>query len=150
MQFIHCTLHAQGAAILAIYNDIIVNSTALYDYQQRTMDDMQLWFQEKEASNFPVLGAMGQDQLLGFATYGTWRARPAYKYSIEHSLYVHRDHRGKGVGTALLKQLIAAAQAQDYHVMIGGIDADNIASIALHKKFSFVHADTVTQAGFKF
>ena len=88
--------------------------------------------------------------LLGFATYGTFRAWPAYKYTIEHSVYVHREHRRKGIARALLTRLIAVAEEQDYHVMVAGIDATNAASIALHEQLGFVHAGTIHHAGFKF
>lgn len=111
---------------------------------------MVSWFKTKEASRFPVLGAMEGDSLLGFATYGTFRAWPAYKYSVEHSVYVHKDHRGKSIGIALMRRLIDAARSQQYHVMVGGIDVANKASISLHQKLGFVHAGTVREAGFKF
>ena len=87
---------------------------------------------------------------VGVASYGSFRAWPAYKYSVEHSVYVHKDHRGKGIGIALMQRLIAAAIEQQYHVMVGGIDVSNAGSIALHEKLGFVHAGTIKQAGFKF
>ena len=111
---------------------------------------MREWFADKSAAAHPVIGIEEKGNLLGFATYGVFRARPAYKYSIEHSLYVHKDHRGKGLGRALLEGIIAAATAQNYHVMVGGIDADNQASIVLHQRFGFTHAGTIHQAGYKF
>jgi L-amino acid N-acyltransferase YncA len=151
MRFVDCTLDRHGAAILDIYNDAIVNTTALYDYQTRTMDSMVAWFKEKEAGRYPVIGAVDDDgTLLGFATYGMWRVRPAYKYTVEHSLYVQKDCRGKGIGDALLRAIMDAAKAQNYHVLVGGIDAENAASIKLHLKHGFVHSGTVTQSGFKF
>ena len=150
INFVDCTLARHGAAILDIYNDAIVNTTALYDYKTRTMDSMAAWFKDKDAGNYPVIGAEQDGTLLGFATYGVWRVRPAYKYTVEHSLYVHKDHRGKGLGDELLKAIVATAKRQNYHVLVGGIDAENVASIKLHLKHGFVHAGTVTQSGFKF
>ena len=151
MQFVGCTHASHAGAILAIFNDAIVNSTALYDYRPRTPESMVAWFDAKEAGRFPVIGAVAADgELMGFASYGGFRAWPAYKYSIEHSVYVHKDHRGKGIAVALMQQLIAAAREQKYHVMIGGIDIANAASIALHENLGFVHAGTIRQAGFKF
>ena len=98
-----------------------------------------------------MLGAEDEEgRLLGFASYGPFRAWPAYKYTVEHSVYVHRDHRGKGVGRALLERLIARAGEQDLHVLVGGIDVENRASIALHEGLGFVHAGTIRHAGFKF
>ena len=151
MRFVDCSLSVHGAAILEIFNEVIATSTALYEYAPRTPEYMATWFTEKTAGCYPVIGAIdGKGELLGFGTYGVFRSKPAYKYSIEHSLYVHKDHRGKGVGTQLLQKTIDAAREQSYHIMVGGIDADNIASIELHKKYGFVHAGTVTQSGFKF
>ena len=150
MQFVACTHDAHAAAILEILNEAIVNSTALYDYKPRAPQAMVGWFKAKEAGRFPVIGAMEGSQLLGFASYGTFRAWPAYKYTVEHSVYVHRDHRGKGIGPALMKRLIDAARDQEYHVMVGGIDAANRTSIAMHEKLGFTHAGTVRHAGYKF
>jgi phosphinothricin acetyltransferase len=147
---VDCTLEQHGDAILAILNDAIVHSTALYDYRPRTPESMVAWFAAKRTGRFPVVGIMNGDDLAGFATYGTFRAWPAYKYSVEHSVYVHREHRGKGVGSALMTRLIAIAAEQQYHVMVGGIDVGNAASIALHTRLGFTHAGTIREAGFKF
>jgi len=137
--------------ILAIFNDSILHSTALYDYKPRTLDSMELWFEIKRKGNFPVIGIVTESgELLGFASYGTFRAWPAYKYSVEHSVYVAAEHRGKGLGRRLLEQLIQEAGAQDYHALIGGIDSQNAASIQLHRRFGFEHAGTLRQVGFKF
>src|SRR5258706_9146067 len=102
------------------------------------------WFKAKDTGGFPVIGALEDEKLMGFASYGTFRAWPAYKYSVEHSLYVHRDHRGKGVGAALLTRLIAAARERQVHTIIGGIHPANLPSISLHEKLGFVHARTIS------
>ena len=132
-------------------NDAIVTSTALFDYRPRPADSMLEWFRVKEQRRFPVLGALADDgALLGFATFGTFRAWPAYKYTVEHSVYVHQDHRRQGVARALLTYLIAVAERQDYHVMVAGIDAANAPSIALHEQLGFAYAGTIHHAGYKF
>ena len=96
MQLIACTHDAHAQAILNILNHAIVTSTALYDYQPRSLTSMRIWFDAKAAGGFPVIGAVDEaGTLLGFASYGTWRAFPAYKYTVEHSVYVHKDHRGR-------------------------------------------------------
>lgn len=142
---------AHADAILAILNDAIVNSTALYDYQPRTAAMMSAWFSAKEQGNYPVIGAVSADGLLlGFASYGPFRAWPAYKYSVEHSVYVDARFRGQGLGRLLLRAVIAAAQEQDYHMLIGGIDAANSASIALHRSLGFTPCASIKHAGFKF
>jgi phosphinothricin acetyltransferase len=151
MQLVECSLNEHGGAILAIMNDAIANSTALYDYRPREAASMVGWFEAKRAGRFPVWGALdARGELLGFASYGTFRAWPAYKYSVEHSVYVSRTQRGRGVGTALMKRLIQSASEQDVHTLIGGIDAENVQSIAFHERLGFVRAGTIQQAGFKF
>lgn len=151
MKFVSCIEKEHGAATLSILNEVIATSTALYDYAPRTLESMSKWFAAKQASGFPVIGAVSPvGELLGFASYGTFRAWPAYKYSVEHSVYVQRDHRGEGVGRALMERLIAKAREQQLHTMIGGIDASNAASIALHEKLGFTYTGTLRQVGFKF
>ena len=137
--------------ILAILNDAIVRTTALYDYRPRTSDMMQAWMEGKERGQYPVIGIVsGEDRLLGFGTYGPFRNWPAYKYTIEHSLYVDRNHRGRGLGQRLLVELIEAARRQSFHALVGGIDAQNAASIALHRRMGFELCGTIRHAGFKF
>ena len=151
LRFVSCTYESHAREALDLLNEAIVNSTALYDYKPRLPESMVAWFRAKEAGRYPVIGAVAKDgQLLGFATYGAFRAWPAYKYSVEHSVYVHKDHRGKGIGLALMKQLIDAATDQQYHVMVGGIDLANRGSIAFHEQLGFSHAGTIKHAGFKF
>ena len=148
---VSCTYEGHADQILAILNDAIIHSTALYDYRPRTMETMRPWFEAKTQGGFPVLGAVnGKGVLRGFASYGTFRSFPAYKYTVEHSVYVHKDHRGHGVGRLLLARLIETARAQDKHVLIGAIDRSNRASIALHTALGFFHAGTLREVGFKF
>lgn len=151
MRLVECSLSEHGGSILEILNDAIVSSTALYDYRPREPDSMAGWFEAKRVGGFPVLGALNDDDtLLGFASYGSFRAWPAYKYAVEHSVYVARGQRGRGVGSALMRRLIDSAVEQDRHTLIGGIDASNTDSVAFHQKLGFVHAGTIKQAGFKF
>jgi len=138
-------------AILAIFNEAIENSTALYDYKLRTDTDMQAWFDGKERRNYPVICAENDSgELMGFASYGQFRERPAYKYTVEHSVYVDTRFRGLGVGRKLLEAIIEAAEQQQYHVLVGGIDASNAVSIKLHESLGFTSCGIVQQAGFKF
>jgi len=151
MRIVTCSYEGHAVAILAILNEAIVSSTALFDYRPRSAESMVEWFRAKAARQFPVIGAEADDgTLLGFATYGTFRAWPAYKYSVEHSIYVHKDHRRRGIARALMKHLIDLAIEQRYHTLIGGIDGANAPSIALHERLGFAHVGTVRDAGFKF
>jgi phosphinothricin acetyltransferase len=151
MKIVACEAARHSAPILAIFNDAIANSTALYDYRPRTPESMAGWFDAKARGRYPVIGIENDaGELMGFASYGAFRAWPAYKYSIEHSIYIDARFRGQGLGRVLLKEIIAAAEKQDYHVMIGGIDAANAVSIKLHESLGFTHAGTIRHAGFKF
>lgn len=150
-KLVDCTYEEHAGAILAILNEAIVSSTALYDYAPRAPESMVAWFRNKAAGGFPVVGAVdGDGTLLGFASYGSFRAFPAYKYTVEHSVYVHHDHRRRGVARLLLAELVERARRQDVHVMVGAIDRDNAVSIALHEALGFAHAGTLPQVGFKF
>ncbi|NTY36057.1 MULTISPECIES: GNAT family N-acetyltransferase [Burkholderia cepacia complex] len=151
VRLIDCTEAEHAAAILEILNDAIANSTALYDYLPRPPEAMVTWFATKRAGGFPVVGAVdASGTLLGFASWGTFRAFPAYKYTVEHSVYVHRDQRGRGLGELLLREVVRRAREAQVHVLVGCIDATNAGSIALHTKLGFVHSGTITEAGFKF
>lgn len=146
-----CTLERHGPAILDIFNEAILSSTALYDYEARTPASMATWFDTKAKGNFPVIGLEDADgSLLAFGSFGAFRPFPANKYTVEHSVYVRKDQRGRGLGTVVLKALIEAAHSRDLHCMIGGIDATNAGSISLHERLGFRHVGTLPQVGFKF
>ena len=146
-----CTHARHAQAILDIFNDAILTSTALDDYQPRVLASMEPWFAAKDKGGFPVLGIEdAAGTLLAFGSYGTFRAWPAYKYTVEHSVYVHRDHRGKGLGRVVMEALIQAARQRDVHAMVGAIDASNLASIALHEGLGFQRVGLMPQVGFKF
>lgn len=148
---VSCTFERHATAILDILNDAIVHSSALYDYKPRQMQNMVSWFEAKRAGNFPVIGIEdAQGSLLAFGSYGTFRAFPAYKYTVEHSVYVHKDQRGQGLGPLIMQAVIEAAKTQQVHAMVGAIDASNAASIALHERLGFKHVGTLPQVGFKF
>jgi L-amino acid N-acyltransferase YncA len=137
--------------ILAIFNESIQNSAAMWDYEPRTMSSMEAWFDAKERGGFPVLGVMDDaERLLAVGSYGPFRAWPAYKYTVEHSLYVERGARGRGLGRHVLTRLIAEAESQGYHTMIAAIESGNAASVALHQSLDFEKCGEIRQAGFKF
>ena len=149
--FIDCTEERHAHAILEILNEAIVNSTALYDYVPRPPEAMAAWFATKRAHGFPVIGAVNAEgTLMGFASWGQFRAFPAYKYTVEHSVYVHHQHRGHGLGQVLMEELIRRARGAGVHALVGCIDASNAGSIALHERLGFHHAGTFKQVGFKF
>jgi phosphinothricin acetyltransferase len=137
-------------ALLDIYNDAILNTTAVYNYKPHTLAMRQEWFAQKQKDNFPVLVAVQGAEILGFSTYGHFRAWAAYKYSVEISVYIHSEHRGKGIAKLLYPPLFAVAKEQQLHTLIAGIDADNTASIKLHEHFGFTMAGHFKEVGYKF
>ena len=136
-------------AILAIYNHVIANTTAVYTETPAPLSDREAWFKARRAGNFPVLVA-DDGGVIGFASFGDFRPWPGYARSVEHSVHVREDARGRGVGSALVGRLIEEARARHKHVMVGGIDAANEASIALHRKLGFVEAGTLREVAQKF
>jgi L-amino acid N-acyltransferase YncA len=138
-------------AIRAIYNHEILHTTALYEYEPRSVETLAAWWAGKEQAGLPVLGIEGEPGVLaGFATWGPFRPFPAYCHTIEHSVYVEARFRGRGVGRALLAALVEEAHRRELHMMVGVIDATNAASIALHRRLGFTHGGTLREAGFKF
>jgi phosphinothricin acetyltransferase len=136
--------------ILEIINYNIINSTSLYDYEPRTLENQITIFNEKLSKGFPILVATENQTVVGFGYYSEFRFREAYKFTVEHSVYAHPNCIGKGIGKLILENLIALAKAQKLHTMIGVIDAENQSSIDFHKKFGFEIAGTIKDSGFKF
>ena len=151
MKIVQCEHKRHAAAILGIFNEAIANTTSTYHYKPRTTEMITAWFDAKSEGKYPVIGFEDESgELMGFASYGAFRAWPAYKYTVEHSVYVDTRFRRRGLGKRLVEEIINAAQGQDYHVMIGGIDAANVGSIKLHEGLGFSHCGTIRHAGFKF
>ncbi|MFJ8238469.1 GNAT family N-acetyltransferase [Bacillus tropicus] len=136
--------------ILDIYNDAILNTTAVYAYKSVTLENRIDWYEQKKADDYPIFVYELDNKVVGFATFGPFRAWPAYKYSIEHSVYVDKEYRKCGIGTSLMRALITIAKKREYMTLIAGIDAENEKSIALHENYGFVHAGTIKNAGYKF
>jgi phosphinothricin acetyltransferase len=136
--------------ILSIYNHAIKHSTAVYSYDPYTPDMIQKWYDEKMANNFPVYVSTEGETVTGFVTYGKFRMRPAYQFTMEHSIYVQHDHRRKGIAKALMPFIIDKARAAGVHTLIGGIDAENEVSINFHQQFGFEKVAHIKEAGYKF
>jgi L-amino acid N-acyltransferase len=137
-------------AILAIYNEAVIHTTATYDYEPRTREAQAQWFEAKRAQRLPVLVALKAGTVCGFASYGPFRPWAAYLYTVENSLYVAPEHRGRGVGTAILGPLLEIARSRRLHAMVAGIDAANTASLKLHAKFGFEEVAHFREVGWKF
>ena len=136
--------------LLIIYNEIILNTTAVYDYEPHSMEMRRQWFHAKKEQGFPVFVAEDGERILGFSSIGPFRAWAAYKYSVENSVYVAANARGQGVGKLLLAPLIDAAGKLRLHTIIAGIDATNETSLRLHKSFGFEEVAYFKQVGWKF
>src|SRR5258708_20054043 len=124
-------------AMLAIYNDAIIKTTAVYDYQPRSTELQRQWFEAKQAQRLPVLVAHEGETVVGFGSFGPFRPWTAYQYTVENSLYVDSAHRRKGAGAALLDSLLHASQMAGYHAMVAGIDATNQANLPFPRKQVF-------------
>lgn len=141
---------ADVPAILAIVNHNILHSTSLYDYAPRTLEKQIALLAEKNTKNFPVFVAETAGEIAGFGTYGEFRFREAYQFTVEHSVYVSHKFNGKGIGGKLLSALIETAQKNNFHTMIGVIDAENVVSIRFHEKYGFKTVGIIKESGFKF
>lgn len=137
-------------AILAIYNEVVANSTAIYARDPSTLNERAAWREARLATGYPVLVAREGGEVLGFASFGDFRAWPGYAATVEHSVHVRADARRKGVGRALLSVLPDLARALSKHVILGGIDADNAGSLALHASLGFEKVAHFRQVGRKF
>lgn len=136
--------------ILAIINHNILHSTSLYDYAPRTLERQSELLADKAVKNFPVFVAEQDGQVAGFGMYGEFRFREAYRFTVEHSVYVAEAFKGKGIGGQLLQRLIDEAKSQKLHTMIGVIDAENQESIRFHEKFGFKTVGIIKESGYKF
>ncbi len=147
---IHDAAAADLPGLLAIYNEVIATSTAVYTDNPVTLDNRVQWWRERVAKGFPVLVATAGSEVLGFSTFGDFRAWPGYRYTVEHSVHVRADRRGQGIGKALLTALFPRAEALGMHVMIAGVDGANAASIRFHERLGFERAGNLREVGNKF
>jgi len=136
--------------VLAIYNEVIATSTAVYADLPVTLDDRLQWWRARTAQGYPVLVASDASGIVGFSTFGDFRTWPGYRFTVEHTVHVRADRRGRMVGRELMQALFPRAAALGKHVMIAGIDAANEASIRFHERLGFVRAAHLREVGFKF
>lgn len=136
--------------ILEIYNDAIKNTTAIYTYKPLTLSERETWYKNKCEEGYPVIVFEQDNKAVGFASFGPFRAWPAYKYTAEHLVYVHKDYRKQGIGILLLKEVIKIVSDRGYKTLVAGIDSDNEKSIYMHKKLGFTYSGTIEKAGYKF
>jgi L-amino acid N-acyltransferase len=141
---------SDAIAILDIINYNILNATALYDYSIRSLAQQESILESKIQAGFPVIVAENNGIVVGFGMYSEFRFREAYKFTVEHSVYVQQNSQGLGIGKLLLTELIQLAKKQGLHTMIGVIDAENQKSIDFHHQFGFKTVGVIKESGFKF
>jgi len=141
--------HLEG--ILAIYNHAVAHTTAIWNDTLVDLPNRAAWLAERQRQSYPVLVALDDDGCVaGYASFGDWRAWDGYRHTVEHSVYVHPDHRRRGIARALMQALMPRAAGLGKHVMVAGIESGNTASIALHRELGFEPAGHLREVGTKF
>jgi phosphinothricin acetyltransferase len=139
--------------ILEIYNEAVLNTTASYDYEPRTLEHRIAWYEEHLKNNYPIFVAQSQalqGRVVGWSALNPFHSRMGYRFTTENSVYVAADQRGKGIGKLLMPPLIDGARERGLHAIIAAIDAENEPSIRLHAHFGFEKVAFLKQVGFKF
>jgi L-amino acid N-acyltransferase YncA len=136
--------------VLRIYNDAVVNTTAIWNDQPSNLESRIVWLGERMQSGYPVLVAVNGPDVLGYASFGAFRPWDGYRHTVEHSVYVDTPARGRGVAHALLEDLISRAREMKKHVMVAGIEATNEPSLRLHAKLNFIKVGHLRSVGRKF
>lgn len=136
--------------IVAIYNDAIVNSTAVFSDRPVTVEHQRRWLSSRIEAGQPVIVARVGDMVAGFGSYGPFRSWPGYRLTVEHSVYVHPERRRQGVGRELVRELLQRARRNGIHVVMAGIDADNGPSLRLHEQLGFQRVGLLPEVARKF
>jgi L-amino acid N-acyltransferase YncA len=148
--FIRDAAEGDLEGIAWIYNEVLSTSTAIYSDKPVTVSDRAQWWRTRCEQGYPVLIAGDVGKVAGFASFGDFRAWPGYRFSVEHTVHVHPEWRGRGVGSGLVKELIARARTAGKHVMVGGVDAENLPSLRFHERLGFERVAHFHEIGHKF
>lgn len=144
-------VRADCGAILEIYNEAVLNTTASYDYEPRTIEHRRSWFDDHQQSGLPVFVATDErKQVVGWSALNRYHDRKGYRFTTENSVYIAASHRGQGIGKQLLAPLIDSARKLGLHAIIAAIDGENEASIRLHARFGFEVVGRFKEVGYKF
>ncbi|MBF7096668.1 GNAT family N-acetyltransferase [Alkalibacter mobilis] len=136
--------------ILRIFNYNIKNTTAVYHYDERSPEEMRHWFDLKIQQGFPVIVEEMEGEVVGFATFGTYRPFRGFDKTVEHSIYVDAEYRGRGIGKKLLFALMDLAKEKRFHIMVAYIDSENAVSLKIHENAGFFYCGKIKEAGYKF
>lgn len=137
-------------AITAIHNDAVLHTTAIWNEDAVDVADRAAWLAERTGRGYPVIVAVDETGVLGYATFGDWRPHSGYRHTVEHSVYVRDGQRGRGIGRALMVELIRRARDLGKHVMVAAIESGNTGSIIMHKRLDFMQVGRMPQVGAKF
>lgn len=144
-------LEADLLGILDIYNDAVLNTTAIWNEQAIDLANRKAWFDARQVQGYPILVIVdAQNEVLGYASFGDWRPFDGFRHTVEHSVYVRADQRGSGLGPQLMHALIERARRCDKHIMVAAIESGNAASVALHERLGFAITGQMAQVGTKF
>nr|WP_317630711.1 GNAT family N-acetyltransferase [uncultured Flavobacterium sp.] len=136
--------------ILEIMNYEILNKTSLYDYNERSLTDVEAIFMDKKEKNFPFYVAIKNNEVLGYAYYGTFNPKQGYAFTVEHSIYLKENATGQGIGKLLMSKLLEKAKQQNIKTMLALIDEENKNSIHFHEKYGFETIGVMRKVGYKF
>ena len=141
---------SDASAVREIMNESILHTSHNYDYHPKSLNEVEVLFSEKIRDGFPVLVGEVHGEVLGYATYGKFRAKPGYSRTLEHSIYLNEKAQGKGLGSEMMRQLIEVAKEQGYHMMIAGMDSENLGSYRFHERLGFRETARMPEVSFKF
>ena len=138
------------APCLDIYNYEVVNGVATLDLEPRTLPEWQEWYESHSDEHHPIVVGTIDGLVAGYASLSPYRTKDAFKSTVELSIYIHQDYRGKGVASKLMAYILEHAKATDtLHTVVSVITAGNAASTALHERFGFTYCGLTPQVGFK-
>lgn len=143
-------VQADWQQITAIYNEVLTTSTAIYNDRPATVEERISWWRSRLAQGYPVLVAAEGERVDGFGSFGDFRAWPGYRFTVEGTVHIRAGARGQGIGTELLKAILARARSLGKHIMIAGVDSENSASLRFLERFGFEPAGRLREVGYKF
>lgn len=137
-------------AITAIHNHAVEHTTAIWNEETVDVANRAAWLADRHGRGYPVIVAVDASGVVGYASFGDWRPHSGYRHTVEHSVYVRDDAQGRGIGKALMIELIDRARRLGVHVMVAAVDSSNLGSIVLHKRLDFMQVGRMPQVGAKF
>lgn len=137
--------------VVAIFNHAVRETFAIWSETETTVELRRTWMQARKAAGFPILAALDDaGDVIGYGSFGVFRDFPGYAKTVEHSVYIAPAAQRRGIGRAILDQLIDRAQAMGLEAMVGGIDSENAGSIAMHERAGFEVQGLLKGVGRKF